>query len=57
MNDFRKCVVRVEAALIRKALRVADGRVTRASRLLGFSNHQSLAAMLEGRHRDLRVRR
>lgn len=55
MNNFKTSILRVEAALIRRALRDANGSVTLASRLLGFKNHQSLQAMLSGRHRDLRV--
>lgn len=55
MNNFHNCILRVEAALIRRALRDANGSVTLASRLLGFKNHQSLQSMLNTRHKDLRV--
>ena len=53
---FHERIHRVEAALIRRALREADGSVTKAARLLGFEHHQSLSSLLETRHRDLRVR-
>lgn len=41
-----------EGTLIRKALEVADGSVTRAARMLGIT-HQGLAFILNGRHKDL----
>lgn len=53
--NFKTSILRVEAALIRRALRDANGSVSLASRLLGFKNHQSLQSMLDGRHKDLRV--
>ena len=42
-----------EARYIRRALIDAQGSVTRAARLLGFSHHGTLQAILEGRHKDL----
>jgi CheY-like chemotaxis protein len=44
-----------EARYVRRALIDAEGSVTRASRLLGFPHHGTLAAMLDkgGRHKDL----
>jgi DNA-binding response OmpR family regulator len=44
---------RYEAYLIERALKEADGVVTRAAQLLGFKHHQSLNALLKGRHRHL----
>lgn len=41
-----------ERSLIQMALKVAQGRVTRAARLLGIT-HQRLASILQGRHKDL----
>jgi tetratricopeptide (TPR) repeat protein len=51
--SFRRAVLRYEAHLIRLALKDAGGMVTRAARLLGFSNHQSLIALINSRHKDL----
>jgi len=51
--SFRRAVLRYEAHLIRLALKDAGGMVTRAARLLGFSNHQSLVALINSRHKDL----
>jgi len=45
-------VHRYEANLIRQALEVSGGSVTRAARLLGVT-HQGLAFILNGRHKDL----
>jgi CheY-like chemotaxis protein len=44
-----------EARYVRQALIDGEGSVTRASRLLGFPHHGTLAAMLDkgGRHKDL----
>ncbi len=46
-------VLRFEANLIRSALEVADGQLTRAARLLGIT-HQGLSFILNGRHKELR---
>lgn len=51
--SFRRAVLRYEAHLIRLALKDAGGMVTRAARLLGFGNHQSLVALINTRHKDL----
>ena len=45
-------VLRYEGNLIRQALQISDGSVTRAARLLGVT-HQGLAFILNGRHSDL----
>jgi tetratricopeptide (TPR) repeat protein len=45
-------VLRYEGNLIRRALKEAEGSVTRAARLLGVT-HQGLAFILNGRHSDL----
>lgn len=42
----------IEAKFIRRALKTADGSVTRAARLLGLS-HQRLVYILENHHKDL----
>ncbi len=41
-----------EAKLIKEALEVSEGSVTRAARMLGIT-HQGLAFILNGRHQDL----
>lgn len=51
--SFKRAVLRYEAHLIKLALKDAGGMVTRAARLLGFSNHQSLVALINSRHKDL----
>lgn len=45
-------VLRYEGELIKRALQISDGSVTRAARLLGVT-HQGLAFILNGRQRDL----
>ena len=45
-------VLSYEGSLIRKALEISKGSVTRAARLLGVT-HQGLAFILNGRHSDL----
>jgi CheY-like chemotaxis protein len=42
-----------ESRYMRKALIAADGSVTRAARLLGYTHHATLQAALENRHREL----
>ncbi|HVS22005.1 MAG TPA: helix-turn-helix domain-containing protein, partial [Pyrinomonadaceae bacterium] len=44
---------RIEKAIIERALRDSGGAVTRATRLLGMNHHQSLIAVINGRHKDL----
>ncbi len=46
-------VMRYEAELISRALREADGVVSRAAKLLGFRHHQTFVALLNNRHRGL----
>ncbi len=46
-------VLRYESELIGRALRDADGVVSRAARLLGFRHHQTFVALLNNRHSDL----
>lgn len=51
--SFKKEILRIEAAVIERALRDAGGSVTRAARLLGFSHHQSLIHLINSRHKGL----
>jgi Bacterial regulatory protein, Fis family len=51
--SFKDSVRRYEARLIRLALKETGGKVTAAARLLGFSHHQSLIALMASRHREL----
>ena len=44
---------RYERYLIQRALKDAGGMVTRAAKLLGFTHHHSVNALLNGRHREL----
>ncbi|MBV8858919.1 MAG: tetratricopeptide repeat protein [Acidobacteria bacterium] len=46
-------VLRYEAELISRALRDADGVVSRAAKLLGFRHHQTFVALLNNRHKGL----
>jgi tetratricopeptide (TPR) repeat protein len=46
-------VSRYEAELIERALREADGVVSRAAQLLGFKHHQTFVALLNNRHKNL----
>jgi DNA-binding NtrC family response regulator len=46
-------VRRFEARFIELALKEAKGKVSQAARLLGFRHHESLASLLETKHRDL----
>ena len=48
-NELR----RYERFLIERALREAEGAVTRAAHLLGFKHHGSLIALINSRHRKL----
>lgn len=54
--SFKRAVLHYEAHFIKLALDAADGVVSRAARLLGFNHHQSLLALLNGRHKNLRER-
>jgi tetratricopeptide (TPR) repeat protein len=51
--SFREAVHRYEAHLLKLALNQTGGRVTSAARLLGFSHHQSLVALIGSRHKEL----
>lgn len=51
--SFKREMLRAERALIERALQDAGGVVTRAARLLGFKNHQSLIYVINFRHKDL----
>src|SRR5437016_5624525 len=55
--SFRREVKRSEKALIERALREAEGSVTKASYLLGFKHHQSLISIINIRHPDLKQKR
>jgi CheY-like chemotaxis protein len=51
--SMRTEIVKIEKALIERALRDAGGSVTKASQLLGFHHHQSLISLLNSRHREM----
>jgi CheY-like chemotaxis protein len=51
--SFKEEVLKSERALIERALRDANGSVTRAARLLGFRHHQSLISLINSRHKEL----
>jgi len=51
--SFKREIRKAERALIARALREAEGSVTKASHLLGFKNHQSLISIVNIRHKDL----
>jgi len=51
--SFKEAVRGYEARLIRLALKETGGKVTAAARLLGFSHHQSLIALIDSRHKEL----
>jgi len=51
--SFREEMLRAERSLIERALKDAGGVVTRAARLLGLRNHQSLIYVINFRHKDL----
>src|SRR5438270_3972686 len=48
--SFKREVTKSEKALIKRALREAEGSVTKASHLLGFKHHQSLISIIDIRH-------
>lgn len=54
--SFRHSILEYEAHFIKLALEDTGGVVSRAARLLGFNHHQSLLALLNGRHEVLRHR-
>jgi hypothetical protein len=51
-SSLEEKVLRYEGELIKRALLVSDGSVTRAARLLGVT-HQGLAFILNGRQKNL----
>lgn len=51
--SIRRFMRDVERKIIRRALREAEGSVTKAAKLLGFGHHQSLINLIEGRHGEL----
>jgi CheY-like chemotaxis protein len=51
--SFRDAVRSYESHLIERALRDAEGMVSRAAQLLGFKHHQSLVSILKNRHKHL----
>jgi CheY-like chemotaxis protein len=51
--SFKQHVKESERTVIERALRDADGSVTKAARLLGFKHHQSLISLINTRHKDL----
>jgi CheY-like chemotaxis protein/tetratricopeptide (TPR) repeat protein len=51
--SFKDKVLECERSLIERALRDANGSVTRAARLLGFRHHQSLISLINSRHKEL----
>jgi tetratricopeptide (TPR) repeat protein len=50
---LKKHVTNAESKVIERALREAEGSVTKAAKLLGFRHHQSLISLLNTRHKDL----
>ncbi|HXI26407.1 MAG TPA: helix-turn-helix domain-containing protein [Pyrinomonadaceae bacterium] len=51
--SLKKHVKNAESKVIERALREAEGSVTKAAKLLGFRHHQSLISLLNTRHYDL----
>lgn len=51
--SFRDAVRRYESHLIERALKDADGMVSRAAQLLGLKHHQSLVSLIKNRHQQL----
>jgi CheY-like chemotaxis protein len=51
--SLKKFVRDEEKAIIERALRDAEGSVSKAARMLGFKHHQSLISLLSTRHKDL----
>jgi CheY-like chemotaxis protein len=51
--SFKEKILDCERAIIERALRDANGSVTRAARLLGFKHHQSLISLINSRHKEL----
>jgi CheY-like chemotaxis protein/tetratricopeptide (TPR) repeat protein len=55
--SLKREIRKIEKTVIERALRDAGGSVSKASRLLGFKHHQSLIALIQGRHSDLQEQR
>jgi tetratricopeptide (TPR) repeat protein len=55
--SLRQSVIEYEATLITRALEECGGSVTRAARLLGVKNHQSLTSIINTRHKELLAKR
>ena len=51
--SLKKFVREQEKAIIERALRAAEGSVSKAAHMLGFKHHQSLISLLNTRHKDL----
>lgn len=51
--SFKEKILDCERIIIERALRDANGSVTRAARLLGFRHHQSLISLINSRHKEL----
>ena len=51
--SLKKFVREQEKAIIERALRDAEGSVSKAAHMLGFKHHQSLISLLNTRHKDL----
>jgi len=51
--SFKEAARRYEARLIERALKDANGVVSRAAQLLGLKHHQSLINLLNRRHKEL----
>jgi CheY-like chemotaxis protein/tetratricopeptide (TPR) repeat protein len=50
---LKKEVRSYERLIVERALKDADGSVSRAAQLLGFKHHQSLISLINSQHRDL----
>jgi two-component system, chemotaxis family, chemotaxis protein CheY len=55
--SLKREIKKIEKTVIERALRDAGGSVSKASKLLGFRHHQSLIALIQGRHSDLQEQR
>src|SRR5207253_8270042 len=51
--SFKREIRKAEKVLLARALREAEGSVTKAAHLLGFKHHQSLISIINLRHKDL----
>jgi CheY-like chemotaxis protein len=51
--SFKEKILDCERTIIERALKDANGSVTRAARLLGFRHHQSLISLINSRHKEL----